>query len=504
MRGWWRTAVGGFPRQFWLLWTGTLINRLGSFVVILLAIYLTGERHFTQGATGLVIGLYGVGGAVGTTTGGVLADRIGRRPTLVTAQFGAAALMLTLGFARSYGQIIVAAFALGVVAEAARPAFQAMMIDVVPDTDRLRAFSLNYWAINLGFAVAAIGAGFAAQFDYLLVFAIDAGTTLIAATITLFFIRETRPVRPAPAARTRRDPGMRTALRDRAFLTFLGLNLFAVLVMFQHQSTLPIAMTADGLSPATYGWVIALNGILIVAGQMFVPKLIGGFPRARVLALATLIVGVGFGLVAFAGTAWFYAVTVIIWTLGEMIQSPSNAALIADLSPVALRGRYAGLTSLSWSAAAALAPIVGGLTQQHLGNTTLWLGCAVVGAATACGQLLAGPTWERRAAALRATNHPASNPPATDHPASGADPAPDPAGDPLPAAGGARTAGATTVSAMVSGASTAEATTGGETAPQLADAMVEIAAEAIPPISTAEPAADIPPARLHPTRPKSH
>ncbi len=442
MRGWWRTAVGGFPRQFWLLWTGTLINRLGSFVVILLAIYLTGERHFSQSATGLVIGLYGVGGAIGTTGGGVLADRWGRRPTLLVAQFGAAALMLTLGFARSYGQIMVCAFALGVVAEAARPAFQAMMIDIVPDRDRLRAFSLNYWAINLGFAVAAVGAGFAAQFDYLLVFAIDAGTTLIAATIGLLFLRETRPVRPAPSPRDRAagDAGLRTVLRDRAFLTFIGLNLFAVLVMFQHQSTLPIAMTADGLSPATYGWVIALNGFLIVAGQMFVPRLIGGFPRARVLALATLVVGVGFGLVTFAGTAGFYGLTVVIWTLGEMLQSPSNAALIADLSPVALRGRYAGVNSLSWSAGSALAPILGGLVQQHLGNSALWLGCALVGAVTAGGQLLAGPLWERRAAALRASTAVPTRSPTTDE------------------------------------------------------------FEAIPPISTAEPAADTPPAELDSAR----
>ena len=103
--------------------------------------------------------------------------------------------------------------------------------------------------------------------------------------------------------------------------------------MFQHMSTLPIAMLADGLSPATFGWVIAVNGVLIVCGQLFVPRLIEGRPRARVLALATLMVGVGFGLVAFADSAWFFALTVLIWTLGEMPQCPSASALVAELSP---------------------------------------------------------------------------------------------------------------------------------------------------------------------------
>jgi MFS family permease len=448
VRRWFQQATGGLPRQFWLLWTGTLINRLGAFVVILLAIYLTGERHFTQSQAGLVIGLYGVGGAIGTMTGGVLADRWGRRPTLLVAQFSAAAMMMGLGFAHTYGQIIGATFLLGVFAEAARPAFAAMMIDVVPEADRLRAFSLNYWAVNLGFAVAAVGAGFAAQFDYLLVFAVDAGTTLITAVITLIFLTETRSVRPAAGARPKVNDqsGLRTVFRDRIFMVFLVLNLFAVMVMFQHQSTLPIAMTEDGLSPATYGWVIAVNGVMIVFGQLFVPKLIARHRRSGVLALATLVMGVGFGLVAFAASAWFYAITVIIWTLGEMLQSPSNAALIAELSPAALRGRYQGVNSLSWSAGAALAPVTGGFVQQHLGNATLWLGCAAVGALVAVGQLLSGPARERRAQTLRVT----------------------PAGS-----------GAGTESAIA--AATAVGT-------------------AVPPPSTAEPVADVPPAELEPSR----
>src|SRR3954470_118837 len=113
MRGWFRQATGGLPRVFWLLWTGTLINRLGAFVIIFLAIYLTHERHLTQSQAGLVIGLYGVGAAVGTVTGGVLAARGGRPPTMLTAQLGAATLMLVLGFAHTYGQILTAALLLG-------------------------------------------------------------------------------------------------------------------------------------------------------------------------------------------------------------------------------------------------------------------------------------------------------------------------------------------------------------------------------------------------------
>lgn len=403
MRGWLQQTAGGLPRQFWFLWTGTLINRLGAFVVLFLSIYLTSDRGFSQSQAGLVLGVYGVGGAIGTMTGGVLSDRWGRRPTLLVAQFGASALMLGLGLAQTYPQILVAAFALGLFAEGARPAFGAMMIDIVPERDRVRAFSLNYWAINLGFALSAVCAGLAAQVDYLILFVVDSASTLITAVISLIFLAETRPARPsgAIAAVAPTGGGLGTALKDRVFLTFVGLNFLTVLVIFQHQATLSISMIADGYTAATYGSIIAVNGVLIVLGQLFVPRLIQGRDSARVLAVGALLVGAGFGLVSVAGSALAIAFTVVVWTLGEMLQSPSNAATIAALAPGALRGRYQGLNSLSWQAGSALAPILGGLALQTAGDTVLWVSCFGICALVAVGQVLAGPARTRRAAQLR-------------------------------------------------------------------------------------------------------
>jgi MFS family permease len=402
VRGWFRETTGGLPATFWYLWTGTLINRLGSFVVIFLAIYLTQERGFSELQAGLVLGLWGAGGAVGTTVGGVLTDRWGRRPTLLTAHVGAASMMLALGFARPLWAVATGALLLGLFAEAARPAFGAMMIDVVPERDRLRAFSLNYWAINLGFASAAVLAGFAAEVDYLLLFVVDAATTLITALVIFAKVAETRQRGTAPAGGARVPRGaLRGILTDRIYLGFVALNLLSALVFLQHISMLPIAMGEDGLSTSTYGSVIALNGVLIVFGQLFVPRLIRGRSRSHVLALASVVMGVGFGLTAFAGVAWFYALTVLIWTLGEMLSSPSNSTLIAELSPAEMRGRYQGVFSLSWQLAGATAPILGGLVRQEAGNVALWLGCAVIGGVLAAGHLISGPARERRAVALR-------------------------------------------------------------------------------------------------------
>jgi MFS family permease len=402
LRRWLGETAGGLPRVFWYLWANTLINRVGSFVIIVLAIYLTRERGFSEAFAGLVIGLWGAGGAVGALLGGVLADRWGRKPTLLLAQYGAAAMMLVLAVVRGGAEVAVGVLLLGLINEAARPALSALMIDVVPDKDRLRAFSLNYWVINLGFAFAALTAGIVAGVDFSLIFILDAATAVAAATLIAVKVREPRrPAVASPAPAGGREPGLRRVFADRVFMGFVGLNVLTAIIMMQHMSTLPMAMGRDGLPPYTFGTVIALNGVLIVAGQLFVPRLLRGRGTAPALALATAIMGIGFGLTAVADTAWVYAMTVMIWTVGEMLSSPSNATTNAALSPAGMRGRYQGVFSLSWSAATFVAPIAGGAVLQYAGDAALWLGCLGLGLAGALLHLRAGPARERRATELR-------------------------------------------------------------------------------------------------------
>ena len=178
--------------------------------------------------------------------------------------------MLASASSQRYWQTSPAALLLGIFAEAVRPAFSAMMIDVVPERDRLRAFSLNYWAINLGFAVRRHPAGCAAQVDYLLLFVGRRGHHADHAADHPD-LPGARPGRAAAVTR-RADaparPGLGTVFRDRVFVGFLhAANCCVVLVIMQHMSTLPIAMSARRPRPATFGSVIAVNGVLIVAAS---------------------------------------------------------------------------------------------------------------------------------------------------------------------------------------------------------------------------------------------
>jgi MFS family permease len=178
-----RETVSGMPRAFWWLWTSTLVNRLGAFVATFMALYLTVDRGYSASYAGLVAALYGLGGVVSSLGAGVMTDRFGRRPTLLLAQSSTALSVALLGFMRDPVAIAAVALLVGAASNASRPAVQAMMADIVRPEDRVRAFSLNYWAINLGFAISSAGAGFIAEFSYLAGFLIEATMTMACAVV---------------------------------------------------------------------------------------------------------------------------------------------------------------------------------------------------------------------------------------------------------------------------------------------------------------------------------
>ncbi|MER7569049.1 MFS transporter [Streptomyces sp. NPDC097941] len=379
-----RETVSGLPPAFWWLWTSTLVNRLGAFVATFMALYLTLDRGYSASYAGLVASLHGLGGVVSSIGAGVMTDRLGRRPTLLVAQSATAACVALLGFMHHPVAIAAVAFLVGMASNASRPAVQAMMADIVRPEDRVRAFSLNYWAINLGFAVSSMAAGFIAEYSYLAGFLIEAAMTAVCAVVVFLKLPESRPL-AQHAEKAPDDVRLGTVLRDGRFMSVVGLS-FLVAVAFQQGSIgLPVAMGRAGFTPADYGLAVALNGVLIVALQIPVTRFIQDRDPQRLLVVSSLLAGYGFGLTAFAGSVGLIALTVCVWTLGEMINAPTQTGLVVRLSPAHGRGRYQGMYTLSWSVAALVAPLMSGLVIDRFGAEWLWALCAVVGTVAAVG-----------------------------------------------------------------------------------------------------------------------
>ncbi|MEE1755600.1 MDR family MFS transporter [Streptomyces sp. SP18CS02] len=385
-----KESVSGLPREFWWLWTSTLVNRLGAFVATFMALYLTLDRGYSASYAGLVASLHGLGGVISSLGAGVMTDRLGRRPTLLVAQLSTAGSVALLGFMQHPVAIAAVAFLVGAASSASRPAVQAMMADIVPPEDRVRAFSLNYWAINLGFAISSAAAGFIAEYSYFAGFIGEAVMTLACAVLIFVKIPESRPapVATTPGEATEAQVGLGTVLRDGRFMGVVGLSFLISLIFQQGYVGLPVAMGVDGFGSADFGIAVAVNGVMIVALQIPVTRYIEHRDPRRLLVVSALLAGYGFGLTAFAGSIAVYALTVCVWTLAEIVNAPTQTGLVVRLSPAQGRGRYQGVYTMSWSVAALIAPLMSGWVLDRFGAQWLWGACALLGTVAGLGYWL--------------------------------------------------------------------------------------------------------------------
>jgi MFS family permease len=414
-----RTA-GGLPRPFWVLWTGTLVNRLGMFVEPFLALYLTSARHLSLGQTGAVLAAYGAGSVFSQPLGGTLADRIGRRATLAGGMLANAAALIALGYARGLVPLAVAVVVTGFTIDIYRPASSAIVADLVEPRDRTRAYGLLFWAVNLGYSVAMVLGGTLARAGYGWLFWADAVTCALFGILVWRAVPETRPgtdggsftgdsstgdsVTENHAADTAGNTGrggFLVVLRDPLMVSFTLLTLLTMCVYMQAYTTLPLAITRSGLSARDYGLAMAVNGLVIVAAQPATGAWLGRLQQrgqrgtATVLACGIGVIGLGFGLMSLASATWEYAACVAVWTIGEILTTTVAPAVVAALAPARLRGRYNGLFGLAFSLGYLIAPLAGTRLLAR-GAPLLWLCCAGTCAVAGLWQLALGPAIRHR------------------------------------------------------------------------------------------------------------
>ncbi|MCK2220584.1 MFS transporter [Actinomadura sp. ATCC 31491] len=387
-----RAQVAGLPRPFWALWGGTVVNRLGTMVMPFTGVYLTQSRGLSVAAAGLVMGVFGAGSLLSQPLAGTLADRIGRRATLSGGMLATAAALLALGYSATLPAILASMLVLGVVMDLYRPASSAMVADLVPPGERPRAYGLLFWGINLGYSVGMTAGGWLAGMGFLWLFWIDAVSSVVFAVLVWRAVPETRPEGARESA-----GGFGAVLRDRVMVAFTLVVLGNALVYAQTMTMLPVAMTkVAGLSAAQYGLAMALNGVLIVVVQPLVSGWLGRRDPSRTFALGLAVMGAGFALTGYVTSTLGLAVTVAVWTAGEIVTAGIAGGIVAALAPAHLRGRYAGLFGLAWSAAAALAPLLGGPLLE-LGPRVLWWTIGAIGVVSAAGMVALGPAIRRRA-----------------------------------------------------------------------------------------------------------
>ena len=378
-----KSTFNEFSREFWILVGAGFIDRIGGTLIFpFFALYITQKFSVGMAQAGVLIGLFSLAGLVGNILGGALTDRFGRKGIVLFGLVFSALSSVTMGLVNNLNVFYVLAIVVGLLSDVAGPAWQAMVADILPEEQRSEGFGIQRVAGNLAWIVGPTIGGLMASQSYLLLFILDAISSLITAAIVYRMIPETMP----DSIKTKERgsfmetlAGYREVLADRTFTAYIFISMLMLGVYLQMYNTLSVYLRDEhGVSPQGYGFLLTMSAVTVILFQFWTTRRVKRFPPMLMMAVGVSFYAIGFSMFGFVAVYALFVMAIVIITLGEMIIMPVGQALAANFAPEDKRGRYMALFSLAWAVPATIGPWAAGTILDNYNPDWVWYGGGVL------------------------------------------------------------------------------------------------------------------------------
>ena len=374
-----------FPRLFWIVVIVSFIDRIGGTLLFpFFALYVTQKFNVGMTQAGILLGMSSLFGLIGSTIGGALTDKFGRKQLIIFGLVFSALSSLTLGLVNKLAALYPLMVIVGLLSSIAGPAHDAMIADILPEDQRQEGFGVLRVVGNLSWIIGPTIGGFVANINFFYLFVIDAIVSCIVAAIIFRAIPETKP-EPHEHAEIesfwQTIIGYRVVLKDLAFMGFMMAGMLMLVVYQQMYGTLSVYLRDNhGINPSGYGFLMTTSAITVVFFQFWVSRLIKARPPFLMMAFGTIFYMIGFALFGVVTAYVLFALNIVIITIGEMIVVPTSQAIAANFAPDAMRGRYMAMFGLSWAIPSTIGPGAAGYILDNYNPNLLWfIGGALCG-----------------------------------------------------------------------------------------------------------------------------
>jgi MFS family permease len=357
-----------------VLISGEAVQSLGVGLFLpYVTIYMVKTIGASHEVTGVILALWSLTALAGNPLGGVLADRLGRRPVIIAGLAGAAVCSIGFGVASSVWLVAALIVLWSLFESIFNPAAAAFVADVVAPEKRVEAFGIWRLAGNGAIAFGPPLGALVIWLSSIRVTFVLAGVAYLAyLAIAWRALPETRPSRDEEEE----PPRFRAALRDTVLLRLAVGAGIAAFVYAWYEDVIGLFLNESrGVAVATWGLLFGINPILVVLLQLPIARWAARRSGRLVLAAGSLLQGLGLAVILpFEGIA-VLVVAVLVFTVGEMLIAPVSSALASNLAPAHLRGSYQGVMNLAWAATGGPALVIGLWLVGH-GHGELLLGLA--------------------------------------------------------------------------------------------------------------------------------
>ena len=376
---------------------GALVSMAGSSMVWPFQfIYISQTLGLRLAPVATLITIASATGLAVSFCAGSIADRFGRKPVMIGAQAAQALAWILMSQAHSYLGFLLPMTILA----AAQPVYSVgsdvMMADLVAPAQRASGYSIMRTFSNVGIALGPAVGGVIVSISYPLAFHGAAVVMLCYGGFLLLMVRETLPRRgtgvragatPGPGA----GSGYGRVLRDRGFMAFFLIATLGMIAPLMLWTLLAVYTKQNFQFPEhLYSWLPVTNALMCVFVQVHVTRFTHKRAPLPMLTLGMLVYALGVGSVALMSSFWGFWLSMVVFSMGELIVVPTGTAYVANRAPVDLRGRYMTIYWMTWGLARAVAPVAGGFLNDRISPHAIWYGGLLVGLASTAGLFILG------------------------------------------------------------------------------------------------------------------
>lgn len=369
---------------------GITLSALGNGLVLPYSfVYLHSIRGFSTQMSGVVFSYSAIVSLVVAPLVGTLIDKWGPKPILITAL-----LLSGLGYASlSLVKTVQDAFLVITVCAIGQsgmwPSQGALNTELTPDHLRERIFGSQFALLNLGLGLGGMLSSVIVSLDSPQSFErlyVGDGFSFFVYLIVVLTLREAgHRTKEERVVQAEMEGGWIDVLRDRTFVKVWFVSLFGIFLSYSQleMGFTSFATTVGHVQPSRLAWAYAVNTAVIALFQLWVIKRLEKMPRAKGLAIAALLWATSWAVLSVAGLSLGMAVPAVIlcqfvFALGEMIWSPVLPAIVNQLAPDHLRGRYNSASTNTWQIGMIMGPASAGLLLGT-GQWKLWIGLLISG-----------------------------------------------------------------------------------------------------------------------------
>lgn len=368
------------PRSIHVIFFATIVNFIGNFVGPFLTLFLTSKVGLAVEFVGFLVAFNAFLSLLGSLIGGRLIDTYGRKNIFIIFRLIAALGYVLCAFITSPLFIVPILMLTSLFSGVSIPVLNTIITDLVSGDERKTAFSLNYLAINIGFAIGPLLASLLYDKFLVWLFIGDAFTTILSVILIAYFVPETKPTKAAIAKEQRHSGDQQIGLlpmmlKEKNLLIFSLIIVLNFIAFSQFKFGLPLQVEdafGSGNAPI-FGLLMTTNALVCFLFTIPITNLTKTNKAASNITIGSLFYALGFGMLFVIDGMFLFVISTALWSIGEILVSTNTGVYIADHAPITHRGRFNSLFPIIRKTGSVLGPILAGFYIKFSNLRSLWL-----------------------------------------------------------------------------------------------------------------------------------